>query len=144
MRRFLTLALVVVACSGPEPAAIVFDTGEITVGDNVLNVWVATEAEERRQGLRTVEELPDDIDGMLFSYSDEISATFTMKDTLIPLDIWWFDGEGVLIGSARMEPCATDSCTEYRSPGPIGWALETPAGTEQLAVGDVLSTTGTE
>ena len=93
-----------------------------------MTVAVAETPDQRSQGLRDVEALPDGLDGMIFVLGDERSATFGMMDTLIPLDIWWFDGDGQLLGSATMEPCLESSCPSYPSPGEVSWALETPAG----------------
>ena len=109
------------------------------MGDATLTVWVADESQERRQGLRGVEELPDGLDGMLFVYPAAASLSFTMRDTLIPLDVWWFDEEMRLIGSTAMVPCETTPCVSYRSPGAARWALETPAGQMQIDTGDRLS-----
>jgi uncharacterized membrane protein (UPF0127 family) len=69
---------------------------------------------------------------MLFAYDQATEGRFQMKDTLIPLDIWWIDPDGFVIGGARMEPCEAEPCTTYGSPGPIGWALETPADVIEL------------
>ena len=112
---------------------------EIAVGDSSLTVWVADESPERRQGLRGVEELPAGIDGMLFVFPAASSLGFTMRDTLIPLDIWWFDAEMTLIGSTAMVPCESEPCVTYRSPGEARWALETPAGQTRLEIGSPLS-----
>lgn len=129
------------ACSAPDVGEP-FPTAVIEVGDVDLRVWVADESSERRQGLMGVEALPDGVDGMLFAYEIARPAAFHMKDTVIPLDIWWFDGDGALLGSARMEPCTGDSCVSYGSPGPVRWVLETPAGSLSLDPGAVISTTG--
>lgn len=103
-----------------------------------MTVLVADTPSLREQGLRGVEALPDEVDGMLFMFEEPRPATFGMRDTLIPLDIWWFDAGGVLLGSARMEPCLSAPCPSYGSPGPISWALETPAGEIDLRAGDRL------
>ncbi len=105
-------------------------------------MFVADTPELRRQGLRDVTDLGGR-DGMLFVYSEPSSAAYEMVDALIPLDIWWFDGDGVLLGSTRMEPCETEPCPVYASPGPIGWALETPAGERDFVPGVVISTVET-
>lgn len=143
VRRLVALALLIGACSGSSWDTSVFDTAEIAVEGRFLMVWVADDLEKRSQGLRGVEGLPDDIDGMLFSWDSPRSASFGMRDTLIPLDIWWFDPDGVLVGSSRMEPCVQETCTSYRSPGPVVWALETAAGQVDLDVGDTISTVAT-
>jgi uncharacterized protein len=104
-----------------------------------LLVAVASTPEQRSQGLRHLEEL-DGYEGMLFVFDDPRSATFGMEDTLIALDIWWFDAAGMLLGSTTMEPCEATPCPSYGSPGEIGWALETPAGEWEFVMGSQLST----
>lgn len=84
--------------------------------------------------------MPAGVDGMLFVFETPRTATFGMRDTPMALDIWWFDQDGRLIGSAEMNPCPTGACTNHRSPPDVKWALETPAGTTDLGPGDVLDT----
>ena len=103
-------------------------TTELDVGDDTLEVWVADEPAERQQGLRAVAELPDGIDGMLFVFPEPKTPNFIMSGTPLPLEVWFFDPEGSLIGSHEMTPCPADPCPVYPAPGPVGWALETPAG----------------
>lgn len=87
-----------------------------------------------------VEQLPEGIDGMLFVYESAFTAAFHMEDTLIPLDIWWFDADGTLVGVTQMEPCVDPVCERYPSPGRIMWALETPQGDYSFDLGSELST----
>jgi uncharacterized membrane protein (UPF0127 family) len=115
-----------------------FPVETVKVGDVVLDVAVASTPEQRNQGLRGVDEL-DGYDGMVFVFEQARDATFEMGDTLIPLDIWWFDADGVLVGSTEMQPCEDVVCVGYGSPGEIGWALETPQGEWEFAPGDVLT-----
>lgn len=115
------------ACSAAPPIDG-FEQADITVDEEVLSVLVADTAELRSRGLRGVEVLPDDIDGMLFVFESSRAATFGMRGTLIPLDLWWFSREGRLLGSAEMEPCTAEPCTTYGSPAEVKWALETPVG----------------
>ena len=117
-----------------------FATATIEVGDQPLTVLLAETSTQRRQGLREVPSLPVGIDGMLFVWDAPTTATFGMLDTMMPLDIWWFDGDGILLGSTRMEPCPAEPCAGHGSPGPIRWALETPAGEFELETGARLST----
>jgi uncharacterized membrane protein (UPF0127 family) len=114
----------------------------VSVGDSELEVWVADEPGERSQGLRDVTELPDQVDGMLFVFTPGTTPTFIMEDTLIPLDLWFFDGEGEMIGGVEMVPCEADPCLRYPAPGPVGWALETPHGEQDFEEGEVLTTSG--
>jgi len=115
-------------------------TTGLTVGEDTLEVWVADEPEERQQGLRAVAELPDGIDGMLFVFPEPTTPSFIMSGTLIPLEVWFFDPGGELIGSHEMAPCSADPCPLYPAPGPVGWALETPLGARDFQPGDLLST----
>ncbi len=110
------------------------------MGDQGLSVYIAATETQRAQGLKGLEALPEGVDGMLFVFGESISATFGMKDTLMPLDIWWFDSSGLLVGTTEMEPCSSESCADYRSPGPVSWALETPAAAHEFSMGDALST----
>lgn len=131
-----------VACGGATGALAPFEVDAVSIGDQRLTVLVADDPAERRQGLRGVEELPTGIDGMLFVFFSPSEARFTMADTLMPLDIWWFDGDGVLVGSTRMVPCTERPCATYPSPEAILFALETPAGSVTLSEGATLSTVG--
>jgi uncharacterized membrane protein (UPF0127 family) len=88
-------------------------------------VEVADEEGERQLGLmnRPVVER-----GMVFVFSDQEVRSFWMKNTLVPLDIAYFRGDGTWVSSARMEPCVADPCASYPSAGPAMYALELPAG----------------
>ena len=113
---------------------------ELAVGDDTLEVWVADEPAERQQGLRAVAELPEGIDGMLFVFPEPTTPNFIMSGTPLPLEVWFFEPDGSLIGSHEMAPCPADPCPLYPAPGPVGWALETPAGERDFQPGDLLST----
>ena len=76
---------------------------------------------------------------MLFVFEAPRPAGFHMRNTLMELDIWWFDSSGDLLGSTEMEPCPSEPCPNYGSPGEVAWALETPAGQVELAPGDTLT-----
>ncbi len=129
-----------VACTSALPVELEgFTRTRISVDGQELVVLVADTSAERRQGLMDVERLPAGIAGMLFEFSRAGSVGFHMKDTLIPLDIWWFDGQGFLLGSTAMEPCGSDPCPSYPSPDGVKWALETPQGRFQFREGSRLS-----
>ena len=115
-------------------------TEVITVGDSELRVWVADDPEERAQGLRGIEPLPGGVDGMLFVFDAPTSPVFVMEDTLIPLDIWFFDADGGLIGSDVMVPCEAEPCPRYPAPESVRWALETSLGAQAFESGAVLTT----
>jgi uncharacterized protein len=68
--------------------------------------------------------------GMLFVYPEAQPRYFWMKDTLIPLDILFFDAQRRLINvSADTPPCKADPCPTYASAAPARYVLELNAGT---------------
>jgi uncharacterized membrane protein (UPF0127 family) len=138
------LALLASGClAGAGPEAIIppgVSTETISVGGHDLQVWVADDGDERNRGLAGVERLPGEIAGMLFVFETPRVRTFHMRGTPLPIDIWWFDSAGELIGSDQMEPCLDDPCPTYSSPGEVGWALETSQGDHDFPTGAVLST----
>ena len=100
-----------------------------------ITIEVADDAAERANGLMFREELPAD-HGMLFLYPQEQILSFWMKNTFIPLDILFFDADGVFVSSTTMQPCTGDPCKSYLSATPAQYALEVPAGfTQKYAVG---------
>lgn len=116
-----------------------FETGRITVDGRDLTVAIADTSDSRRQGLQDVDSLPSGLDGMLFVFDEPTETAFHMRTVGFPLDIWWFDGAGQLINSTQMETCPDDDCPSYPTPGPVSWALETPAGDVVLEPGAALS-----
>ncbi|HEU4318523.1 MAG TPA: DUF192 domain-containing protein [Acidimicrobiia bacterium] len=100
----------------------------------------AATSEQRAQGLQGLDGLPGGLGGMLFEFPDARETSFHMRTVGFDLDMWWFDADGVLIGSTLMEECLDGACVSYPSPGPIRWALETEAGVFDFEIGSVLET----
>jgi uncharacterized protein len=71
--------------------------------------------------------------GMVFAFDGDVTGTFWMKDTLIPLSVVFLDQHGRRISSSDMVPCpaSTTNCPLYPATAPYRWAIEVPAG--QLA-----------
>ncbi len=97
------------------------------VGGETWPVAVADTPELRARGLMGVAGLGD-LRGMLFAWPEDVTSGFWMKDTLIPLDIGFFDADGKLVDLLSMTPCREDPCPSYRASGAYRWALEVPAG----------------
>jgi uncharacterized membrane protein (UPF0127 family) len=73
----------------------------------------------------------DGADGMLFDHGAEVdpeAIVYVMDGVAFPLDIAWFDGDGLLVGIASMATCPAEPCPHYASPGPFRWAVEAPVG----------------
>lgn len=153
MSRLLPLMVLLTACSAapipvtvvpdpspatsasPEPAPDTGDLGDadvvaVTLDGRTLIVAHASTAGDRAHGLRAVTDLGD-LDGMLFSWGGEtVTSRFNMFDTLIDLDIAFFDAAGAWVDGFPMVPCDTGDCPAYAASGPYAYALETPAGSQ--------------
>lgn len=129
VRGAAVLLLLTAACAVTSGDLGSVPTGTVTVDGVELTVAVAATPEARSQGLRGVDDLGD-LDGMLFVWGgDTVTSRFTMADTLMALDVVFFDAGGALVDAFRMEPCRSRPCPSYQASGPYAYALETPAGT---------------
>jgi uncharacterized membrane protein (UPF0127 family) len=118
------------------------DQEVVGLGGADLLVAVADDPETRAQGLMGVTDLGD-LDGMLFVLDAAAVTRFWMKDTLIPLDIAFFDDERAFVASFSMEPCTADPCPSYGPDVPVRYAVEVPAGDlPVLAPGTMLARGG--
>lgn len=131
------------ACSAGRSADAIEDDQPsrstlVRVGDLTLTVWLAESLVEQTTGLQSMATLPPGIDGLLFVFASSDPVAFHMRGVTLALDIWWFDDAGVMIGSARMEPCITRTCEVYESPAAVRWALETPANAIDIPFGATL------
>lgn len=98
---------------------------EIEIGGVKAYVEVARTKEERQKGLMHRTSLGPD-EGMLFVFPEEKIQAFWMKNTLIPLDVAFFDSQGFLIDVFRMEPDGGERI--YQSSQPALYAVEMNAG----------------
>lgn len=98
------------------------------MGDDVpLIVEIARTDEDRARGLMYRTSLADD-HGMLFVFDKPQELRFWMKNTKIPLEVFFFDQQGKFVSMQSMEPCTADPCMSYPSRGLAQYALEVNAG----------------
>ena len=116
----IPLALLCASCMAREPH-VVFKGEKFTVE-------ISDTAEKQALGLMFRDELPDG-HGMLFVFPVEAMRSFWMKNTRIPLDIIYFDGDLQLINVQDARPCRTSRCPVYPSTAPARYVLELNAGT---------------
>jgi uncharacterized membrane protein (UPF0127 family) len=117
--------------SSPSPSlsarGLDFADFEITRQQSVLVklvVEVADTPAAQARGLMGVEKLEADR-GMVFLNRAPSSGPFYMKDTLIPLDIAFWDETGTIVDVLQMEPCRSEPCKFYYSRAPYFAAVET-------------------
>lgn len=125
------IGLTLVACSSaarssaPATARATFTTTSGTFRTAILKV--ASTDTERAQGLMNVQTLAPDT-GMAFVFDGPTTATFWMKDTIIPLSIAFWDAQGRIVDILEMTPCRADPCPTYTARAPYTTALEMNAG----------------
>jgi uncharacterized membrane protein (UPF0127 family) len=100
-----------------EPTGLTTKTLTVRTGEGQasLRVEVAETAEARATGLMGRLVLGED-EGMVFLFDGPTDGPFWMKDTLIPLSIAFWDGDGRIQAILDMDPCRADPCPLY-SPG---------------------------
>ncbi len=140
MRAFQWTAVILVSflvVAGPaRPAAL--RTLEIISGTgvHVFTVEVADTEPAREKGLMFRKNLPAG-QGMLFDFQREQEVSFWMKNTYIPLDMIFIQGDGRILRIAEnTEPLST---TLIPSEGPVLAVLEVAGGTAHrlgIAPGD--------
>ena len=115
------------SCSSAEP--------EVELKGERFDVELATTPQEQQLGLMFRDNMADD-HGMLFVFPDSAPRRFWMKNTRIPLDIFYFDENLRLVSVADdAKPCRVAQCPSYPSAGPARYVLELNAGkAAELAV----------
>jgi uncharacterized membrane protein (UPF0127 family) len=130
--RFIVGALTLLAL-GLAPTqrgarAANFESLEIVTASGVVpfSVEVMRSDEELQKGLMFRKELPEGR-GMLFDFRPERPVSMWMKNTLIPLDMIFIQGDGRIIRIA--ENTEVESEKIIPSGGPVRGVLEVIAGT---------------
>jgi len=130
MRRFLLLLLLISCSTLP---VVHFDNADFVVE-------LANTPAERQKGLMFRESMADN-HGMLFVFDDVSPRSFWMKNTLIPLDMIFINGNWTVVHVANAVPCTADPCPSYSSP-PAMYVLEINGGIAEksgIKVGSKLS-----
>ena len=145
MKRILLPLLLGLAGSACAAAPAQTATHAVELHGHRFSVEMATDEPTRERGLMFLTELAAD-HGMLFVFPQQYPQSFWMKNTLIPLDILYFDQDRKLVSmQLNVPPCKAAPCPTYPSNEPALYVLELPAGTAVsigASAGDVLTIKG--
>ena len=144
MKR-LPLVFLLLAATGCATAVPKSPAPAVDLHGHHFSTELATDDASRERGLMMRTELAAD-HSMLFVFPDTQPRWFWMKNTLIPLDILYFDADRKLVSmQLDVPPCKADPCPSYPSDAPARYVLELPAGTARrigVESGDELKVDG--
>jgi uncharacterized membrane protein (UPF0127 family) len=106
-------------------------TAEILVGGVPLTVELAYQPEDTARGLSYRDGLAPGT-GMLFLFIEPQDRLFHMQGMRFCLDFLWINDDTVIGTTESVCPTDADASLEdqpqYRSPGPVNYVIEVPAG----------------
>ena len=110
------------ANSGPPTTMVLTQHRTMVVNDVPTDICLALPATvaQRVTGLAYRATIPPK-EGMAFPFAEAQPATFSMKNTSIPLSVVWVGPDAQLLGSATTTPLAA---APYASPGPVTLAVQ--------------------
>lgn len=129
MKNLINLLLLTLFISGCQN-----NNNFVKLNNQEFIVELAESDESRAMGLMYRKEMADD-EGMLFIFPNEYPRAFWMKNTLIPLDILYFDKNKKLVSmSLNTPPCknTTTRCPNYPSGKAAKYVLEINAGLSEM------------
>lgn len=134
----LTLAIYGISLfSNAKQSHIFYD--QVKINDTVINIEIAKTSQEKARGLCCRDSLGEN-NGMLFVYDKPGFYSFWMKDTKIPLDIYWINSDKRIIHiEENVLPASYPKA--YVSKQMAQYVLETNAGFTKkydIAVGDTV------
>ena len=91
-----------------------------------LIIELATSTQAQVRGLSGRQSIPNSY-GMLFVFDDEEMHGFWMKDMQMPIDIFWLDTKGHVVG-VRSNVATSTYPSVFYPPEPVRYVLETSAG----------------
>ncbi|MBQ2722111.1 MAG: DUF192 domain-containing protein, partial [Opitutales bacterium] len=98
---------------------------DLSINNVPFKAQIAVFDSEKMRGLMFRESLPEN-NGMVFVYDTPTQASFWMKNTLIPLDIGFFDKNGILTEVKKLYPQNLDAVKSSRND--ILFCIEMNAG----------------
>jgi uncharacterized protein len=118
-------------------------SSHVIINGEKIIVEIADSPEERSQGLMFREDLCANC-GMFFIFEQEGMHGFWMKNTLIPLDIMFINGELIIVDIISADPCIAEDCDTYVPRAQALYVLELNKGHAEehnFDIGDQVSLT---
>jgi uncharacterized protein len=116
----LAAILPIAACAGSGPY--------VELKGHRFTIEIAADDASRAHGLMDRTQMDAD-HGMLFVFDEDAMRGFWMKNTKIPLDMLFFDGDRKLVSvQHNVPPCISDPCPGYSSGAPARYVLELNGG----------------
>jgi uncharacterized protein len=112
---------------GARPGTVAYRLEPAGGPATTVRLEVAADPAARARGLMGRTEVPQGT-GMVFLYPADVTQTFWMKNTLVPLSIAFVAADGRVVSVAEMTPCRADPCPTYAPAGPYRYAVELAAG----------------
>lgn len=110
------------------------NTIDIDINGTKYNLEIAQTIFEKSRGLSKRSGLCPNC-GMIFVYQAESIYPFWMKDTLIPLDIIWVDGQGKVVDIKTGKP---NDLTPLVNQTPAQYIIELNPNVSGLKIGDII------
>ncbi len=133
--RILIIAVVCICFFGGAPRK----QSRVCIKDNCFYVELAATPFKRAWGLMFKKYLAHN-EGMLFLFEEEKKHNFWMKNTFIPLDIFWIDKDRKIVFiKKKAQPCKKDLCPVISPDREAIYVLELNAGVSDglgLDIGD--------
>ena len=95
-------------------------------GEAIIRAEIAADDASRMRGLMYRPWLAPGT-GMLFLFDPPQHVSFWMKNTLIPLEIRFYNADGQSVARHLATPCTHDPCAHYPAHGKVAYVLETRA-----------------
>lgn len=141
-RQNRTLLAAAVLLAGAALQACAASGPYVELNGHRYTIEIAADNASREHGLMDRTEMAAD-HGMLFVFDDDQPRAFWMKNTKIPLDMLFFDGDNKLVSiQHNVPPCVADPCAAYSSGAPARYVLELNGGESEklgLTSGDPIA-----